>query len=151
MQVTCESCGEAFEAKRKTARFCGSTCRTRARRAKAAEPEIEPAGTAEGKPTAGLKPEDPLVTAVRKELEAAKALDSVDGQIALHLAHQVKAATGSSASTLAKELRQVLDRIAPPAPPTPAGPAPVKPEDDEVTRARRRREEIAAAAAEGDA
>jgi len=34
-QKACESCGEMFQPKRTTARFCGGTCRQRAARAKA--------------------------------------------------------------------------------------------------------------------
>lgn len=30
MESTCSQCGEAFEARRRTARFCGATCRQRA-------------------------------------------------------------------------------------------------------------------------
>lgn len=158
MLVACQVCGEGFEAQRSTARFCGSTCRSRARRSGAgrdqAEPvEVEvcgsPAGTADGSPTRGLKPEDPLVTAVRREL--GDKVGSVDGQIALHLAAQVKAATGSAASTLAKELRTVLDRVLRSSLPlvleSDEQPAAPEPETAEVKAARRRREQKAAAAA----
>lgn len=156
MLVACQVCGEGFEAQRSTARFCGSTCRSRARRSGAGRDQAEPvevgespAGTADGSPTRGLKPEDPLVTAVRREL--GDKVGSVDGQIALHLAAQVKAATGSAASTLAKELRTVLDRVLRSSLPLVLEPdeQPVapEPETDEVKAARRRREQKAAAAA----
>lgn len=127
-------CG-SFEAGSPRAKWRTPGCKKRAQRTAA--------GTAEGEPTSGRKL-DPLEVAVRKELKDLSAEESVDGQIAIHLAKQVKAATGSSAASLAKELRTVLDRIAGPS--VPAGTAPVV-EDDEVTKARRRREEIEAAAA----
>ncbi|KRB73070.1 hypothetical protein ASE01_20045 [Nocardioides sp. Root190] len=134
-------CG-TFEAKSPRARWKTPGCKKRAQR--------EAAGTAGADPTAGLKPEDPLVTAVRKDLAAANQLETVDGQIALHLAKQVKAATGTAAGSLAKELRQVLDRIGATPAPTPAGDQPktAEVEDDEVTEARRRREAKAREAAD---
>lgn len=38
----CESCGREFRAKRKTARFCCSTCRSRAARGYAYHGELQP-------------------------------------------------------------------------------------------------------------
>ena len=138
-------CG-TFVAKSPRARWKTPGCKKRAQR----EAERVAAGTAAGDPTAGLKPEDPLVIAVRRDLDAAKQLETVDGQIALHLAKQVKAATGTAAASLAKELRQVLDRIGATPAPTPAGdqPTAAEGEDDEVTEARRRREAKAREAAD---
>ena len=71
----------------------------------------------------------------------------MDGQIALHLARQVKAATGSSAANLAKELRVVIDRATGAEAKLPGEPTPAPVEDDEVTRARQVRERKARQAA----
>lgn len=148
LTVTCGECAAVFTARSPRARFCSARCR----KASSRRPS-EPAGTAEGAPIEGRRPEDPLVVAVQKELEHLSAVDTVDGQIAVHLARQVKAAKGSSASSLAKELRTVLDRAAasaapqPPAPEDP--PTGPEPDDDEVTRLRRNRERKAREASAG--
>lgn len=136
-------CGP-FEASSSRARWKTSGCKKRKQRSTS-----EPAGTADGAPTAGLKPEDPLVTAVRKELEAANASATVDGQIALHLAKQVKAAAGTAASSLAKELRVVLDRITTQAPGSRS--ESTKTEDDDPAKAAREAREAKAAAAAASA
>lgn len=150
--ATCEGCGTTFEAKTARRKWCTDACKVRTQRARRSQSEQsqaeQPAGTAEGAPTRGLKPEDPLVTAVRLELTKADAVDTVDGQIALHLAAQVKVATGSSAASLATKLREVLDRITPPAPPAPTEPDDGPPEpDDPATEARKARQAKLAAAA----
>lgn len=133
-------CG-SFEAGSPRAKWKTPGCKKRAQRQAGAEA----AGTVTGDPTAGRRPEDPLVLAVRKEL--GDRANTVDGEIAIHLARQVKAATGSAAAGLAKELRQVLDRVAAGGTPAP-GPDPTpEPEVDEVTRAREARERKAREAA----
>lgn len=166
-------CGP-FETTSKLTRYRTPGCRSRVKRAaeagtpisKPTEPPIRLDGsdearaaingTATGAPTSGREPVDRLVEATEKEL--GDKAETLDGQIAIHLARQVKAATGSAAATLAKELRTVVDRALrsgqPPAAagppsedqPEPAEPAPEPPDDLEL--ARRAREAKAAAAAE---
>ena len=108
MLRTCEHCGKDFQAQSSRARFCSSSCRGRARRAK-------------GKPTATVirvavdeparEPVESVFDAVRAELVEAKALDSSAGRAALVLASMVDQATvlgGSGAAALVKELRATL-------------------------------------------
>jgi hypothetical protein len=115
MTTHCELCGNEFKARRATARFCSSSCRSKARR------RTEPAGP---------DPDSALVDAVRRELDEAGCLDTVDGQIALQLARKMSTQTGKDLVGLVAELRNVLVRARSSA----GGP-------DEVQRARHLREE----------
>jgi len=92
---TCASCGRQFEAQRSTARYCGSTCRSRAHRA----------------PVVSVGQANPLREAVRQELEAAGRLETVLGQQALMLADRLAAQgdTGSAVAALSRELRAVME------------------------------------------
>ncbi len=142
-------CANKFTPKRSTARYCGTTCRQRAARARkavaAAEAADSQAKTADA--------EHGLVRATRKQLEEADALDTVDGQIALQLARKL-ADPDHVSSGLAKELRATLaaatgaKTLADSGGDGPPAPAP---EDDEVTRARESRERKAREAAAGRA
>lgn len=104
MNTLCAGCGKTFDAKRKTARFCGPTCRQRSHRRPdrpvAPVPPITPDGLSE----------PALVAAMRKELESAERLDTFLGQQALQLAAQMAAGgeTGSAMAALSKELRAVM-------------------------------------------
>lgn len=102
--ATCATCGKRFEAQRKTARFCGPTCRQRAHRGS----EV-PVAPVEVLPAQGAS-EPALVAATRKELADAERENSTLGQIALRLAAQlaVAADTGSGTAALSKELRAVM-------------------------------------------
>lgn len=155
MQRECESCGNTFEARRSTARFCTATCRSRAARAaraaaSVAELEAAAAAAQADQPAAGSPAEHDLVKAVRDELAAANALGTVAGQLALQVARRIAEPDGSGISALSKELRSLLVEAKGAAPkPAPAvdGPAQAEPEDDEVTAARRAREAKLSAAA----
>ena len=128
MQALCSGCGVEFEARRTTARFCSSTCRSRARR-RAAAPKPDPGS--------------PLVAAVRREVAAAGRLHTVDGQLALLVAAQLSGEGVTGATALSRELRQLVARVCSS---RTSGPG------DELSRARRRREEKARRAGEsGDA
>lgn len=101
MTAKCAGCGKDFEAQRKTARFCGPTCRQRAHR----RPDAPAA------PVQVITPAEPaLVAATRKELEAAGRLETTLGQAALRLAEQMSDGrdTGSAMAALSKELRAVM-------------------------------------------
>lgn len=140
-------CATKFEGRAGT-KFCSATCRSRARRAREAA-----AANAEDESKSGSPAEHGLVKAVRLELEKAKAIDTVPGQLALQFARRMANPEESGLSAMSKELRLLLAEAkaetaagagaddgsgAPPEP---------EPEDDEVKKARRKREEIAAAAA----
>ncbi len=115
MTVTCEACGKTFEARRSTAKFCGATCRKRkergnaapARKAAEARPPVRLVAS-EGLPAqvAG----QPVVEAVRKELEAADRLDTALGQQAVRLAERLHSEydTGSAVASVSRELRAVM-------------------------------------------
>lgn len=91
MTVNCEACGQGFEAKRSTARFCSDTCRKRSERSSGAE-------------SGGRS-----FRAVYAELEAVGRLETADGQIALTLAEALDSGqtSGSAKAQLARELLAV--------------------------------------------
>lgn len=94
MQRICEVCGRDFEAKRKDAKTCSSTCRSNKRNMSS--------------PPSGEDPEtNSLVVATRAELEAAGKLDTRLGQQALTLAKRLCSET-TGVAALSKE----LDRVA---------------------------------------
>jgi uncharacterized OB-fold protein len=130
MTRQCDVCGTTYTAKRATSRYCGATCRTRASRAGVAAAVVP------------VKPQPPrilvesTVDAIRAELDAANALDSAAGRIALALATLIDGstvATGSAAATLAKECRAALAEAKQSAPQVVADPL------DELEQRRARR------------
>lgn len=136
-------CAVEFEPQRSTAKFCSVTCRSRAARArKAAADEAVVAPD----PETG-DAEHGLVRAVRKELEAAEAIDTVAGQLALQIARRIADPEGAGVSTLSKELRSLLAEAKGDAGPEPTDDGEAETEDDEVSAARKRREDKARAAA----
>src|SRR5690242_13088527 len=117
MQAVCEECGEAFEAKRSTAKYCSTRCRTRATRRRA---EGRPAPAAPAAPAADARPaqERPrqsedvplLVAATIGELAKAERLSTTLGQQAVRLAERMVASseTGAGVASLSKELRATM-------------------------------------------
>lgn len=102
MRRECAVCSKPFEAQRPTAKYCGSTCRTRATRGGIATPSKTPQpvqASASG-----------LVDAVRAELEAADRLGTIAGQHAMELATRIVAAPGmnTGVAALSKQLQAVL-------------------------------------------
>jgi hypothetical protein len=115
----CDHCGATYPALRSTSRYCGDTCRQRARRA---------AQRADAGP---LVP-GPVWDATRAELAAAGLLDTALGQAALVLALHIDSTTPATARALAalcKAHREVLTDVLRTAPPR---------TDDPVTRLRSR-------------
>lgn len=124
MQRICKGCGNAFEAKSKAALSCSSTCRSRKARGStaAAQPEIS---------------ENSLVTATKRELEAAGKFDTMLGQQAIALAARMSGTeTVAGIASLSRELRTVMAAAigAAPAAPPAAG------QGDEVDELRARRD-----------
>jgi hypothetical protein len=78
MERACDMCGVTYAAKRPSSRYCGPTCRQRARRAGAARPVADPVAI---RPVVGG-----VADATRVELAAAGRLESSAGQRALVLA-----------------------------------------------------------------
>jgi hypothetical protein len=99
MNATCNGCGADFEAKRATAQYCSSTCRSRGNRKKPAA-VVVPDGPSES----GLK------QAIIAELIQADRLDTVLGQQALELAGWMASPTASASgvAALSKELRALM-------------------------------------------
>lgn len=141
----CEApdCEVRFTPARSTGRFHTRTCAQRAARArKAAERQTTEDADA------GSSAEHGLVKAVRQQLEKAKALDTVNGQLALELAKRA-VNQDSNLVAMSKELdarMAAATETASAAGAASGAPTPA-PTEDAVGRARRRREEIAAAAA----
>ena len=124
MKVECAICERPFEAKRSTAKYCGDRCRQLAARRRAGESD-----TAES---------SELVAAIRKELKKLKALDTVEGQLAIELAIKITTPGMTGVAGLSKELRSLRSQIrSSAAPPAPSGPAP----KDMVAEARKKREQ----------
>jgi hypothetical protein len=91
--VTCAGCGNDFEAKRSTAKFCSPTCRKRGSRG---------VGTAD-------VPSD-LVAVTQRELERLGKFDTVDGQQAMVIANRMVSPfeTGAAVSSLSKDLSRLI-------------------------------------------
>lgn len=109
MQRNCDGCGRSYEAKRKTSRYCGSLCRTRASRAGESKPKI--VGLPGAAELAGQTADAPtFVGSVQFELEQAGRLNTVLGQQAIVLAEQMLRPinTGASVASLSKEFRAVM-------------------------------------------
>lgn len=127
--VTCEQCGETFEAARRTRKYCGDRCRQQSRRS-ATEEEV-----------AAVAPELPHVVAMtQRELAKLGKADTVLGAQALTVAVRMASAkdTGSAIAALSRELDRLMLRLR----------SGAKEQEDEVTSARRRRDEKRRKAAE---
>lgn len=117
---SCESCGEHFEARRSTARYCSSRCRVRASRAnaaaRAAAVESDPPPSAAPSAASGGLVE----TAVRAELEAAGKASTALGLSTMLLARWLDnaereplAARATMQKRLAESLSELVDGKAP--------------------------------------
>ncbi|WP_158546620.1 hypothetical protein, partial [Haloferax sp. Atlit-4N] len=84
---------------------------------------------------------------MKRDLEAANAVDTFNGQLALELARRIANPDEAAPSALSKELRAVMALAVGPAVPA-SGQAPKveTPPEDEVEKARRKREEARQAA-----
>jgi hypothetical protein len=89
----CHSCGSGFRAQRRTARYCSSTCRSRARRARTSTP---------------MDWDSDIVHTTRGILADAGALNTFEGLLALELAARVGAEKGRGLARLSRELRATL-------------------------------------------
>lgn len=103
MPIDCAVCEAPFEAKRSTAKYCSSTCRTRARRRRAqADAAPDPTDT-----TPDLLA---LPKQVHAELAQVGRLNTVAGQQALNVAYRMLSAgdTGSAIAALSRELSRLM-------------------------------------------
>jgi hypothetical protein len=107
MRKSCTECGEEFEAKRDTAKYCGERCKKRAQRRPSAP-------SAPAAPVVELPAESfagSLTAATLADLERAGRVDTADGQAALALARRVDLGakeTGASLAALVREHRAAL-------------------------------------------
>lgn len=100
--LVCEGCGDAMpEAVNPNRRWCSDRCRKRASRA-----GIASARTSPRPPATPLRPVSGLLDAVTAELEAAKRLHTVGGQLALELARRITDAPpmNTGVAALSKQL-----------------------------------------------
>lgn len=109
MKRACDSCGNDYEAKRASSKFCSTLCRMRAHRSAANASSQPPSSDTDEERTA---PAD-VTRTTRLELEAADAVDSTLGQLALKLAHRIdtgnRADSAAGVTAMSKELRTLLD------------------------------------------
>lgn len=122
--VVCQGCRGHFEARRASAKWCSDRCRKSAGRRSSSGPVTRPSTE-----TSPASVSD-LVRVVRRDLEQAGQVESVDGQLSLRLAEAMSAEDCKGFVALSRQLTVTLARA------LAAGPV-----DDEVTRARRRRDE----------
>jgi hypothetical protein len=109
MQRACVVCGKPIEAVRPHRKYCGDTCAKRAQRAGLASRRAMPA-PASNVTALPIEAASDLVDAVRKTLEAAGRLQSVEGQLALVLAERMCGfGTGGGIAALSKELSRAMD------------------------------------------
>lgn len=113
MVLTCE-CGAEFDARRATAKYCSTKCRTRARRRRdvAARAEAK-AATETGTPDEAPQPVAfDVVAFTRSELQSAHKLETASGQQAMLVAHRLMGfggiISGSETAALSKELSRLL-------------------------------------------
>lgn len=122
VQVTCQQCGEVFEAKRRSRKYCGDRCQKQARR-RATDGEV-----------LEVAPDLPrLVQLTETELRTLGKFDTVLGQQAMTLAGRMVARkdTGSAIAAVSRELDRIMQRLR----------SGVAQTEDEVASARRRRDE----------
>ncbi|MFJ2719378.1 hypothetical protein [Streptomyces sp. NPDC087437] len=109
MQKRCEACGESFEAKRKSARFCSDRCRMRAHRRPTEREQTTPVTSQP--PVQREDDPESLTAAARSELAAVGRERTAAGQAVLALARRIDAnssETGSSLAALVREFRAAL-------------------------------------------
>ena len=149
MEMACYECGEVFEAKRDTARYCSTRCRVRAHRKRKTEmPESVKKATASAVVGRLMDDDEPpaegrvivddvpmsVYQATQDELRKAGKVGTVAGQSALALAARIDNPTLDTGSALAGMVKQLEATL--------AGVLADKDDDgDELDELRRRREE----------
>ena len=107
MTRECDQCGKPFEAKRSTAKYCGSTCR--ARRA-TGQPPVKLASSAAVTPLPRPDERGPIAAATRVMLTDCARESTPLGVLALHLAATIDDlfTPANAKAALAKSLRETL-------------------------------------------
>jgi hypothetical protein len=108
----CDECGKAYEAKRKTSKFCSTQCRVKANRrpSKVGKAKAKADAAAPAKPLAPTY--DALAEQVTQTLTTMKAYDTIAGKAALRVAQQIDRGgdTGSAVATLSTQLMRLVDQ-----------------------------------------
>ena len=107
----CQHCGDEFEGKRRTAKYCSAKCRKDANNAKRSPSYIEPGNLVVAKAAkVADTPRSTLVEAVEAELTTLGKLDTVLGGQALYLARRMSdpKETGAAVAAISRELRSVM-------------------------------------------
>lgn len=109
MKKKCDSCGNSFEAKRSTAKYCSGRCRVQAQR----KPGVPvTAVTPLPRPVPAAEPEGSGLTSVASaELRAVDREQTAAGQLVLALARRIDQAdseSGASLAAMVKEFRASL-------------------------------------------
>lgn len=115
MQRPCDVCGDIYEAKRSSSKFCSSRCRVRASRGAVTEsrPPVEPEISVPEVPT--IVPDAPGVgpveAAALEQLTKAERNQTTLGQAALALARRVDIGrdTGAGLAALVKQLEATVN------------------------------------------
>ncbi|MEU8717489.1 hypothetical protein [Streptomyces sp. NPDC048663] len=119
MRKKCEECGEQFEAKRSTAKYCSNGCRVQAQRGAANGKSKSTRSTVVAFGLAAVPPDEdrprrlgPLEQQAQAELESFGRAETLAGGVVLALARRIDQAgpadTGSGFAALAKELRAAM-------------------------------------------
>lgn len=101
MERTCDSCGRAYTAQRRTSKFCSSGCRVRFGRGARKPAEVV---------ALGRHSDGPLEGAALVELGAAERTATAAGQAALALARRIDTDrdTGAAVAALTREFRATM-------------------------------------------
>lgn len=113
MTLTCQRCGEKFEAKSPRAKWCSERCRKAVQRG--ADVVALPTAAAEPEPVvSGVFVLDlgPVGSATYAELEKADRLDTPAGRVALALANRIDRPKGDTGSAMAAVARQHATALA---------------------------------------
>lgn len=114
MKKKCEVCGEQFEAKRSTAKYCSNEHRVQAQRGARSGKSTVVAFGLSAVPPREARPRElgPLEASARTELESFGRAETLAGGVVLALARRIDEAgptdTGSGFAALAKELRAAM-------------------------------------------
>lgn len=106
MKLSCASCGNGFEAKRRNARFCSDRCRTRGRRGHlVAVPPVVDEDSTDAAPVGGV------TSSTRAALAKAERESTPLGQAALILAARIDSQRdmGSGLAALTREWRATFE------------------------------------------
>ena len=113
MDRNCSHCGTSFPAQRPTARYCSSSCRSRASVQRKREGQVAEVVT--NLPERPSDPASTLAGTVGRQLEGAKKRDTYAGQQALIIAERMDRLspldTGSQVAALSRELDRLMTAL----------------------------------------